>query len=195
MGINLETVCNHQLFYDPKDKETTAKKMLDLLNSIEIPNSDFLAWFYRKWNNLADDAPIPSKEWSYYFYPEDDLSKEDSGIDFTGPFELELTLHPHIISFFSPSFRYWQWYLESLKDSYIEPWRQIYHDYTKHFGGNQLVYFRDAIAEMDLVYYPETTLDSLIKALKEKHVETFTKYHPDANKMDFDFYIENLENK
>ncbi len=195
MGVNLETVCDHQLYYDPNDKETAAKKMLDLLNSIEVPNAEFLAWFYKRWNELPEDAVIPVKEWRYYFDPEEDMSREDSGIDFLGPFDLEFTLLPNMVSFFSPSYRYWQWYLEDLKDLYIEPWRKVYHFYTKAFGGSQLVYFHDTMPEIDLKYLPNTTVESLIKALRDKHVETFIKYHPNTKEMDFDFYVENLENK
>lgn len=192
MGINLETVCNHQLFYDVNDKEATAQKMLSLLNSLELPNEEFLIWFYNKWNDLPEGSFVKKEEWSYYFNPEEDTSKEDSGIDFTGPYHLNFTLLPNIISFFCPAFRYWQWYLESLKDAYIEPWREICHFYTKAFGGNKLVYFHDTMAEADLVYYPETTIETIIAALREKHVETFEKYYEKSSDMDFDFYVEEL---
>ncbi|MFV0158245.1 hypothetical protein OBK24_07220 [Empedobacter falsenii] len=192
MGINLETVCNHQLFYDVNNKEVTAQKMLSLLNSMELYNEEFLIWFYKQWEELPDNAYVEKEEWKYYYDPEEDTSKEDSGIEFSGPYDLDFTLLPNIISFFSPPFRYWQWYLEGIKDSHIEPWRAIYHFYTKSFGGNKLVYFHDTMPEVDLIYYPDTTVETIIKALRENHTETFEKYHPKSSDMNFDFYVEEL---
>lgn len=192
MGISLETVCNHQLFYDVNDKETTAKRMLLFLNSLEIPNEDFLIWFYNKWNDLPENSFIQKEPWSYYFDPKEDISREDSGISFSGPYDLDFTMLPNIVSFLSPSFRYWQWYLESIKESHIEPWREIYHYYTREFGGNKLVYFHDTMAEIDLVYYPDTTIETIITTLRKKHKETFKKYYDSHSEIDFDFYVEEL---
>ncbi|MFV0163641.1 hypothetical protein OBK04_08255 [Empedobacter falsenii] len=61
MGINLETVCNHQLFYDVNNKEVTAQKMLSLLNSMELYNEEFLIWFYKQWEELPDNAYVEKR--------------------------------------------------------------------------------------------------------------------------------------
>lgn len=92
MGIGLRILADHQLFYDAFDREETAAKMLEVLNRIELPNENFLESFYRLWNRLPEKEKIVKEKWSYFYDSSDDLSKEDSGITFCGPYDLEFIL-------------------------------------------------------------------------------------------------------
>ncbi|NLD46314.1 MAG: hypothetical protein GX660_03830 [Clostridiaceae bacterium] len=166
MGIDLYSVGNHQIKFAGRSYKEIAEEIKFKLDNLRIDYQSLLSLPYFRTGDEENSVSPESLSWNY------SVNEFSGAIEFTGPYELEISFNYYSIEFCSPCYRYYEWFEMEVNQRDI--WRKYFHQILKSFGGDRLMYFPDNAIFLD--YF----LDSS-GSFEKKELRLQNRYGPAVN--------------
>lgn len=196
MGTDLYQLGNHKIRFKERDFSELTTEIKTVLDRTVFPNAEFLKRFALRWHS---DNPRMIREiktkrhWTFREENEYYSFAEDKEIEFDGPFGLNLTFDENKITFWDPTFRYWQWF-EMDDGVHRDEWRKYMQHVVKLFGGDRVLYAADNGHHLEEYTYYEGTFEEMENALRKKYGNPKPTFQEVADDFDNSYFIDDFKN-
>lgn len=159
---------NHKIKFN-RSFQQIANEVIDILDRTKFVNEEFLR--LQALGIRSDDPEviesIKTRD-TWRFNPEDEKIFPERGVvELVGPFDLGLDFDRHKITFWNPTYRYWQWF-EMQDEKTRNEWRKYMRQVVRLFGGDRVIYLPDgylSLAEINM----EAPFPEMEKELYQKY--------------------------
>jgi hypothetical protein len=166
MGTDIMPIANHSISFKNKNSLELANEIGQILNKEKLQIDNL-------YNNSIGRSQDVSNQLEWICYKQDESDPDCKVFEFCWNSEEHFDIDEHKITFFSLTYRYWEWF-ETLEKIQIEKVKAYMFFVVKLLGGDRLLYLADNSHPLEKYLDFEGTFEQIEQ-------ELFKKYGPPKN--------------
>jgi len=184
MGTDIMPIANHSIIFKKKSYSKLAKEIRLILDKEKLQID-------RLYNLSIDKCQddIDQKDWKCYI--QDNEVGTGKTLEFSWNSEEHFDIDKNKITFFSPTYRYWEWF-ESMEANQLGKVKAYMFFIVKLLGGDRIIYLADNSHPLEEYLYFKGSFEEIEQELLKKYGPPKSSYQEVVANFRSSYYIDRI---